>query len=129
LLECLSASSTKNLTPSKPSYKKMKKIVKFKAIFLSLLQIFILSIIPVFAQQPPPIKPPAEDFTWWYILLSVLVAGLVGAIVWKVKSKKKDVIEKNGSNKSGKKDSEMMSFDADEISLIENVKKLQRKNY
>lgn len=31
---------------------------------------------------------PAEDFSWWYITLFILVISLTGAIVWKFKNKK-----------------------------------------
>ncbi len=91
----------------------MKKHIILKAKFYKLLQSLAILCISVgisFAQQPPPLppKPLAEDFTWWYITLFVLIAGLAGAIYWKIKSKKvADVIEKKG----GKKDTE---FDAEE---------------
>lgn len=46
-------------------------------------------------QNPGAMQPPVEDNTWWYILIFVLVAGLVGAIVWMKKSKQANNAEKN----------------------------------
>lgn len=82
---------------------------------LNLLKVTSLLLIPVnfvMAQMPkitvPPqqtpaaqtknpatMQPPVEDNTWWYILIFVLVAGLVGAIVWMKKSKQANNADKN----------------------------------
>lgn len=66
-----------------------------------------------FSQKPGPPQPIAEDYTWWYLTLFVLVLGLGGAIFWKIKSKKADIIIDAGKKK-GKKDNSDLSFDADE---------------
>ncbi len=65
-------------------------------------------------QNPAAMQPPVEDNTWWYILIFVLVAGLVGAIVWMKKSKQANNAEKN--KKEGLKDAndwDEHSVDAD----------------
>ena len=51
----------------------------------------VLAQMPVVAVPTPADEPPvAEDFTWWYISLFVLVAALGGAIFWMIKSRKAD---------------------------------------
>lgn len=43
-----------------------------------------MSAVPV----PSPVAEVSEDFTWWYLSLGVLVAGLIGAVVWMMNGKK-----------------------------------------
>jgi hypothetical protein len=66
--------------------------------------------IPV-PQQPKPL--PKEDFTWWYLLISLLILGLIGAIYWLVtnKNKEKIALEKEDSGK--KKKGETGAIDSD----------------
>lgn len=90
--------------------------MKFRSLINKILQIIGLVVIFVqlsFSQKPGPPQPIAEDYTWWYLTLLFLVLGLIGAIVWKIKGKKADVIIDNGKKK-GKKDNSDLSFDADE---------------
>ena len=90
------------------------KINKSSAIFLSIFTMVLAASSNVFAQQPPPIKAPPEDYTWWYLTLFVLLAALAGAIVYKIKSTKKDTIEPANGKSKNKKDNELVSFDAEE---------------
>lgn len=57
----------------------------------------------VLPQEEAP-EPP-EDYTWWYFLLFVLTVGLVGAIVWKFKSKEKRVYKPKTKKKRVDNDS------------------------
>ncbi len=96
----------------------MMKITKFRAIVsftIGLALGFFILTDKIFAQQPPPLKPPAEDNTWWYLTLFVLVAGLAGAIFWKIKNKPptKEELQKINKNSKKEKNSEGLSFDAD----------------
>ncbi len=87
-----------------------------KKIFLNkLLSVFSLIIFVAFesAAQMPSVpvttaeKPDApEDYTWWYLMLLLLVLGLVGVVYWRQKNKKieKAVAQKQREiqkNKSG----------------------------
>jgi hypothetical protein len=81
------------------------------------LFVFVLSIIflqtETYSQTPP--KPvPAEDYTWWYIALFVLVAALASAIgvLYKQKNAEKEAKANKENNKD--KNLEGLSFDADE---------------
>jgi hypothetical protein len=84
----------------------------FKLSFLCFLNFIGIS---VFAQPPSNLQSAPEDNTWWWVTLIVLVAGLVSAIVWKIKTKS-EAESPQKSTRSSKKDanSERMSFDADE---------------
>lgn len=51
----------------------------------------LLSISNISAQVIAPGQTPlaeAEDFTWWYVTLFLLITGLSGAVVWYLKNKK-----------------------------------------
>jgi len=58
----------------------------------TLCLLVLFSAVQFTAQVPqvkaPPVSQPAEDFTWWYITLFVLFAGLAGAIAWMLKTRK-----------------------------------------
>ena len=68
----------------------------------------------IFAQKPPAAVPPEEDNTMWYLILLVLVLGLAGAVYWKVKNKKETGKETENKSNDPYKNSESLSFDADE---------------
>ncbi len=57
----------------------------------SLSSLILLTALQISAQpqvRVPPAQQPAEDYTWWYVLLFVLITSLVGAIFWMMKTKK-----------------------------------------
>lgn len=83
------------------------------ATFLVSVPVFVNVI---YSQAPPSLKPPPEDYTWWYISLFVLVAGLAAAIVWKMKTSKKEieVIDQKSAKQKREQQVESLSFDADE---------------
>jgi hypothetical protein len=90
--------------------------MKFRATLKKLLPTLSLILIVThfgFSQKPGPPQPIQEDYTWWYLTLFVLILGLAGAIYWKIKSKKGDVVIEDKKKKS-KKDNSDVSFDADE---------------
>lgn len=79
---------------------------------------FLLTIIEIKAQMPAvPVPTPdqsggnaaagggGEDFTWWYISLFVLAAGLGAAIYWMSKNKKAGQAATNVKAKKIEKDS------------------------
>ena len=106
--------------------------MKFRVAILCTVQIIVLTLSNVnvlFSQAPIQRKPPEEDYTWWYLTLLVLIGGLVGAIVWKVKSKKEVQVSTENKKKSGKNDNSELSFDADEEmeSLRKNQNIVDRK--
>lgn len=74
--------------------------------------------VPSPAEATVAAVPPAgEDFTWWYILLSLLTLGLVGAVVWVINSRKENkvaVVKKGQVAKNSGKKQERDSFDVNE---------------
>lgn len=89
----------------------MKVTMKFRVLYL--LTTVIIFTTQIFSQQPPPVKPPEEDYTWWYLTLLLLVGGLVGAIIWKIKSKPANLQTNNQNARGGGRKDEQLSFDAD----------------
>lgn len=73
--------------------KAMKIISLFPGKIVNLLFLILFASFEILAQvrmvipEEEELVEPAEDYTWWYIALFVLVIGLTGAIVWKFKSK------------------------------------------
>ncbi len=88
--------------------------MRFRILYVT-VAIFVFTI-QTFSQQPPTLKPPDEDYTWWYITLAVLVLGLSGAVVWKLKLKKQEdkVAENNWKEQRKKNSADGLTFDADE---------------
>jgi hypothetical protein len=61
---------------------------KIGFVLIGVASIFLASIVEISAQAGRvPVQDEAEDFTWWYISLAVLSAGLIGAIAWLIKKK------------------------------------------
>lgn len=94
----------------------MKKIIKA---FISLFQLcgFVLFITTLTFSQPGSApKPLQEDNTWWYVTLFVLVAGLVGAIIWKLTGNKghANAVENKWKNQRKQSNTDGLIFDADE---------------
>jgi hypothetical protein len=105
----------------------MKNIILFKISFLCSLN-FMSTL--VLAQQPPQLQAPPEDNTWWYLTLFVLVGGLIGAIIWKIKGKAQEQpASKNTRGNKKDNNSEGLAFDADEELewLRKNQKIVDRK--
>lgn len=79
---------------------------------------FMISAAEIFAQIKPVTFPAndaaQEDYTWWYLTLGALLAGLVGAVVWWLKNKKAAEQEsKNSAAKQKNQSWESNSLDAD----------------
>ena len=98
----------------------------------SLILIFSANILAQMPQVPVPeaeIESP-EDFTWQYIALFVLAAGLIGAIVWMVKSRKAKSLQA-GNTKTVQKSKDLWedhSFDGDkELEWLRKNKKIINK--
>lgn len=116
--------------------------VKFTALFLLLLS--VASEIPAQTQTrvPPAAVQPGEDYTWWYILLFLLVLGLAGAVAWMLKTKKAEkeaaaIITKKEKMMSDNNAWETNSLDADKEmewyrrhkkSVGNNAQKTSKKN-
>jgi HEAT repeat protein len=97
----------------KKNYLSFDHILKLTAYSTALISAMSSEIA---AQKPPVVPkppPPAEDFTLYYLMLFVLVVGLIGAVVWFLKSKKaeKEAVLKTPEIK--KDDWESESVDAD----------------
>ncbi len=64
-----------------------------------------------------PKAPPAEDFTWWYAMIFLLVAGLGGAVFWYLKDKKSKQAQADFSKNKKKKhailDDNAVDFDSE----------------
>lgn len=80
--------------------------------------VFLISFttMEIWAQVPVSApKKAAEDFTWYYILLFVLVLGLIGVVVWVFNNKKnqKDSAVNNKKTTNDENSWERDSLDAD----------------
>lgn len=88
---------------------------------VKLTSLFIIFAVNILAQMPQVSVPETEaaevpeDFTWWYIILFILVGGLVGAVIWLIKSKKEKTaaIEKGKNVKQTSDNTDDHSFDGD----------------
>ncbi len=63
---------------------------QFKLSLCSLTALILIAAAKISAQTPSKAAPPAEDYTWWYVLLAALGIGLAGAVAWSVKSRKQN---------------------------------------
>ncbi|MBS1795919.1 MAG: HEAT repeat domain-containing protein [Acidobacteria bacterium] len=61
----------------------------------------------------PAVQPPAEDNTWWYVTLFVLAVGLVGAVIWMLKTRKAE--KQARTDKKEKIMSEDNAWDANSV--------------
>jgi len=80
-------------------------------------------------QAQMPVQP-ADDNTMWYILLFILICGLVGALIWTVKSRKtkEAVVEKNNKNEMKSGNWEDTDLDADkELEWLRKNQKIINK--
>jgi hypothetical protein len=72
--------------------KKHNYFARIAGLFLNLASFLSIAAANIFAQMPTPVAAgrtlEAEDYTWWYVSLFVLVLGLVGAVGWWMNSKK-----------------------------------------
>jgi hypothetical protein len=92
---------------------------KIKFCLINFAFVILLSSVEIQAQMPsirvPVTEEPdaAEDYTWWYAMLFILVLGLVGTIFWRMNAKKAlQVSSKKAAKKSGAKRGDG-SFDVD----------------
>ena len=91
----------------------MNTRLSFLGLFNLLLSLIILQS-ETYSQTPPKAAAPVEDYTWWYIALFVLVAGLAVAIGVLYKQKAAEKEAKNSNLNKNEKNLEGLSFDADE---------------
>jgi hypothetical protein len=67
---------------------------KIKFCLINFAFVILLSSVEFRAQMPslrvPATEEPegAEDYTWWYAVLFILILGLVGTILWRMNAKK-----------------------------------------
>ncbi|CAN5670167.1 hypothetical protein BH20ACI4_BH20ACI4_21710 [soil metagenome] len=64
-----------------------------------------------------PSAQPTEDFTWWYVMIFLLVVGLGGAVFWYLRDKKSKQEQENVSGNRKKKqhilDDNAVDFDSE----------------
>ncbi|HLM00475.1 MAG TPA: HEAT repeat domain-containing protein [Pyrinomonadaceae bacterium] len=80
------------------------------------LSLIFAAAADVFAQMPTPIQPKVqqtEDYTWWYVSLFILLLGLVGAVGWRLNSKKSAKAAAQNKPKDQKGDSWENQLDGD----------------
>ncbi len=105
---------------------------KFSKIkFTSLFSLILFTTLQISAQMPqvkvPPAPPqPAEDYTWWYGTLFVLVLGLVGAILWLMKTKKAEKQTKSDISKKEKMMSEDNNWDSNSVDADKEMEWFRR---
>ena len=93
-----------------------RKILNFPTNFVLIL---FFSAIEIFAQVslvvPGEDQPEVvEDYTWWYILIFLLIVGLAGAVFWKIQAgKDRRQQETDSRNKQQERASEDNSVDFD----------------
>lgn len=77
-----------------------------------------------------PAVEATEDYTWWYVMMFLLVAGLAGAIFWYLKDKKakreQADLDKNKKKKLNKPDEDAVDFDS-ELEWYRKNKKIVNK--
>ena len=71
---------------------------------------------------PPAAVQPEEDYTWWYIILFVLVLGLAGAVAWMLKTRK---AEKAAAASISKKEKMMSENNAWETNSVDAAKEME----
>jgi len=85
---------------------------------LSLLFLILLTSLQIAAQPQttnPSVQQPAEDYTWWYVTLFVLITSLAGAIFWMIKTKKAEKEASSGLSKKEKIMSDDNAWDANSV--------------
>jgi hypothetical protein len=96
---------------------KLAKILYRFSLFTVCNLILFISIIPAQVRivTDRPSAPPTEDFTWWYAMIFLLVAGLGGAVFWYLKDKKSKQeqvkVSKNKKKKQNISDDNAVDFD------------------
>ena len=93
----------------------------------SLTSTILLAAMQISAQMPQVRVPPAEsappeDYTWWYIMLLLLFAGLGGAIYWMVKTKK---VEKEAKTETTKKEKQKSAENSWESNSVDADKEME----
>lgn len=91
--------------------------VKFLTFNFALTTFF--TAVEVLAQMPTLRVPTAseteeipEDYTWWYMLLFLLIAGLVGVVFWRKKIKQETINRSQNSKKAAAQKNNGGSLDA-----------------
>jgi hypothetical protein len=95
-----------------------KFFYRFSLFTVCNLLLFISTItaqVKIVTERPP--APATEDFTWWYAMIFLLVAGLGGAVFWYLKDKKSKQADadfsKNKKKKHGVLDDNAVDFDSE----------------
>lgn len=110
------------------SYRKQASALFTSAFFV------LISAATIFAQArpvppPPPVAVRAEDYTWWYVSLFVLVLGLAGTIFWHLNNKKlKEAALQAKTKEKTNSDRELNSVDGNkELEWLRKNQKLVGK--
>ena len=117
----------------------MKTVSKIRNNSFFAASFLLFAAAEVYTQVAPvvPVQPaapePAEDFTWWYVLLFMLFAGLAAAVFWWKNSRKADQQTSAAKAVQAKKaerlrESESLDFDK-EIEWLRQNQKLVDKNH
>jgi hypothetical protein len=91
---------------------------KIKFFLINFAFAVLFSSVEIWAQMPSlkvlVTEEPemAEDYTWWYAILFILILGLVGTILWRMNAKKALLASSKKTQKTAGKKSEN-SFDVD----------------
>lgn len=115
--------------------KTMKIISLSRGKLVNLLFLILFASYEILAQVrmvlPEEDAPePAEDYTWWYIMLFVLAIGLTGVIVWKFKGKAEEKRILQFKNKQKEKDKDDNSVDAEkELEWLRKNQIMVNKNH
>ena len=111
-------------------YIKTLKFQNYAIKITSLFSLILLSMIEISAQMPqvrvPPAQPPAEDNTWWYLTLSVLFIGLVGAVMWMLKSRKSEKAAKDETTRKEKAAKDENNWDTNSVDADKEMEWFRR---
>lgn len=111
--------------------KQLKNFYRFShAIIFSLVILTSNSFAQVRMVVPEQQQAESEDFTWWYAMVFLLSAGLVGALIWfrKDKKAKQEQAEINKTQKKKRRGSDEDALDLDsELEWYRKNKKIVNK--
>ncbi len=86
---------------------------------ISTYSLVILTTLQIAAQMPqvkvPPTQQPAEDNTWWYVTLFILVISLAGAVFWTLKTKKAEKEAQSEASRKEKNRSDDNNWDENSV--------------
>lgn len=97
------------------SFRYHQFLVKFTALILFVLSAGSEILAQTQTRVPPAAVQPEEDYTWWYVLLFVLVLSLAGAVMWMLKTKKAEKEAVSNISKKEKMMSENNAWDTNSL--------------